>query len=94
MYTLTKAKRVEQNNFISSQLIRYLTQGTQLPKNATHLSRDKDGTWFRVSLPAGVTALAFDGANGQQVGYYHSVASVADEIKGLVDALRRNDFSR
>ena len=89
MHKLKKAKRLELNNFISSQLIKYLTKDKQPPYNATRIMRGSLGTWWRVELPAGVVALAYKGVQGHMVGYYHSNADAADDIKGLNNALRR-----
>lgn len=94
MQTLKYAKRTEFNTFWSSQLIRYITKDKQLPYNVTRISKDKTGTWYKVDLPAGVIALAFSGKEGHQVGYYHSAAVAADEIKGLTHAPRKTKASR
>ena len=94
MYKLKYAKRCELNTFWSSQLIKYLTKDKQPPYNATRFMRGSLGTWWRVELPAGVIALAYKGVEGHQVGYYHSAADAADEIKGLNNALRKTKASR
>lgn len=94
MNKLKYATREEHNNFHSSYLIKYLTKDKQLPDNATKFARGSMGTWYRVQLPAGVTAIAYHGIHGHHVGYYHSPSAVELEIKALTNAFKRRKATR
>ena len=91
MYQFKYAKRTELNSFWSGELMSYLTKNdlslgwVNPPANAELVIRQDPDRWYRVSLPAGVIALAFKGPQGHQVGYYHSPSEAELELKAIIN---------
>jgi hypothetical protein len=79
MYSFKHAVRTETENNWTKQLSSVLIE--PLPPRATFEGENKFGSWFKVTLPASVWALAVRSAEGITVGVYHSPHDADLELK-------------
>lgn len=79
MYSFKYAVRTETNSNWTKSLSSILVE--PLPPRATFEGENKFGSWFKVTLPASVWALAVRSAEGITVGVYHSPHDADLELK-------------
>lgn len=78
MYSFKHAVRTETNNNWTGQLSAILDP---LSPRASFEGENKHGSWFKVTLPASVWALAIRSDEGVTVGVYHSPHDADLELK-------------
>lgn len=68
MYKWKNAKRSESNSLHCSLLLKQIEQQADHVKS---LAVDRFGSWYKITLPAGVVALLVHNDKDTTVGYFH-----------------------
>ncbi len=79
MYEFEYAVRVEADNNWSRQISTLFR--SPLPTHVEHVGNDAHGSWYKVTLPASVWALAISSNTGTAVGVYHSPSALENELR-------------
>jgi hypothetical protein len=84
MYSFRHAVRVETDNNWSRQVSTLFRD--PLPTHVEHVGDNGHGSWFKITLPASVWALAVNSERGTSVGVYHSPAILELELRKALHA--------
>jgi hypothetical protein len=84
MYSFRHAVRVETDNNWSRQVSTLFRD--PLPTHVEHVGDNVHGSWFKITLPASVWALAVNSERGTSVGVYHSPAVLEFELRKALNA--------